>query len=97
MAWLLALAPRVDTSDEQPKVALISLFDGTGLARVAVELAMGDQRDRLVQAGFAELDNGLSMAVQQYWDRRAGLTSCAPYKRLAGYVWDLVRGNPTPH
>ena len=37
MAWLPALAPRTEASDEQPNVVLLSLFDGTGFARVAVE------------------------------------------------------------
>ena len=80
-----------------PTIALLSLFDGSGLARLAVaELlrALGIA-DRLVQVGFAELQADF-VAVQAYWQRRANLSRGVAYQRLARDVWDLLRGSPSP-
>ena len=85
-------------ADVIPTIALLSLFDGSGLARLAVEellRALG-LANRLVQAGFAELQDDLAIAVQAYWQRRANLSRGVAYQRLARDVWDLLRGSPSP-
>eukprot|EP00969_Alexandrium_andersonii_P357434 15448805-Alexandrium_andersonii.AAC.1 len=42
-------------------------------------------------AWFVEIEDHLAEAVEGYWARRAALAGEAPYRRLAGDVWDIVR------
>ena len=82
----------------RPPLALVSLFDGTGLARLAVgELLDATQGGPvLVQSVFAELDDDLATAVETFWERRARMTGCVPHRRIAADVWNLFRGSPCP-
>eukprot|EP00969_Alexandrium_andersonii_P171090 7563504-Alexandrium_andersonii.AAC.1 len=74
-------------------MALLSPFDGVGIARVALDVALRRGRclPMLHTAWFVEIEDHLAEAVESYWDRRAALTGEAPYRRLAGDVWDIVR------
>ena len=51
-------------------MVLVSLFDGTGIARLALgELLAGIQNGPvLVQSVFVELDDSLAAAVAGYWE-----------------------------
>ena len=88
--------PRV--AEPGPPLALVSLFDGTGLARLAVGELLDATHDGpvLVQSVFAELDDDLATAVETYWETRARLTGCVPHRRIAADVWNLFRGSPCP-
>ena len=97
MAGQLAGPP--DAGVGQPPhvpLALISLFDGTGMARVAVGnlLRVCSRGPVLVQSVFAELDDALARRVEGYWEERARRTGCAPHRRIAADVWGLLRGTP---
>ena len=75
-------------------MALLSLFDGTGLARVAIDTVirhLGPAALPLVSSAFAKLQEGLGRAVQQLWSRQAASTGATAHRYLAGDVWDLFR------
>ena len=63
-----------------PTLALLGLFEGSGLARLAIDelLTRLQLADRLVQAGFAELEDHLADAVTRYWHVQAGLRRVPP-------------------
>jgi site-specific DNA-cytosine methylase len=74
-------------------VALLSLFDGLGTARLAIQDALAElgHPTALAFAGFAELDAVLASAVEEYWAAGARAGGWLPYQRLAADVWDLLR------
>jgi len=74
-------------------VVLLSLFDGTGFARLAVEDAMRTCPGAvLAGAAFVEIDGHLRNAVNQLWQQRAQRSpGTLPYTPLAADVWDLMR------
>eukprot|EP00969_Alexandrium_andersonii_P186481 8239261-Alexandrium_andersonii.AAC.1 len=74
-------------------MALLTLFDGVGIARVALDVALRRGRclPLLHTAWFVEIEDHLAEAVEEYWNRRDGLAGEAPCRRLAGDVWDIVR------
>ena len=91
-------APPAPAAGQGQALALLSLFDGSGLARLAMgELveALG-ARQAFVASGFAEWQDERATAVQAYWARRSALTGEVGHRRLCGDVWDLLRGRPTP-
>ena len=65
-----------------------------GLGRLAVEGHLHDRgcSDRLVAAGFAELQDDLATAVEATWQRRSARGHTVPYPRLVRDVWELLRG-----
>ena len=71
----------------------LSLFDGLGTARLAVQDALVElgHPSALTFAGYAELDAILASAVERYWAAGAGAGGWLPYQRLAADVWDLLR------
>ena len=87
----------------------LGLFEGCGMGRLGV-----GELEGLLPAGsylrsswFAEVQDGLSQAVQAYWDcqhqagqSRPGAPGPARHQRLASDVWDLIRepddGGPCP-
>ena len=83
----------VPGSTAAPQVALLSLFDGAGMARLAVEEALAERRGPpLVAAAYAEWDRTLGMAVRAAWARRTSATpGLVPYRYIAADVWDLFR------
>ena len=56
-------------------VALLSLFDGTGMARLGLDdlLRMAGAPQALVCSAFAELDDELATAVERRWQAHAAL------------------------
>ena len=75
-------------------MALLSLFDGTGLARVAVDAVLrhlGSAAPTLVASAFAEIQGRLGRAVQQLWARQAAATGSTAHRYIASDVWDLFR------
>ncbi len=95
--WLPATPPasRLATSaNPRPRLALLSLFDGTGLARVALDQrlrAMGPAAPTLVASAFAEIQASLGCAVQRLWAAEATATGCTPHQYIAQDVWDIFR------
>ena len=78
-------------------VCLLSLFDSLGMTRVAVDDLLRDlHHPGLAHSGFAEADASLATAVERSWITRASRTGVAPHVKLAGDVWDLFRGSPSP-
>jgi hypothetical protein len=74
-------------------IALVSLFDGLGTARLALQDLLEElgHPGALAWAGFAELDPLLAAAVARHWRAGASLGAWLPYHRMAGDVWDLLR------
>jgi site-specific DNA-cytosine methylase len=74
-------------------VALLSLFDGLGTARLALQDALEElgQPAELNFAGYRELDSVLASAVEEYWAAGVRAGGWLPYHRLAADVWDLLR------
>ena len=85
--------PSYDGTRAARPIALISLFDGLGTARLALQDLLEElgQPGALAWAGFAELDPLLATAVARHWQAGASLGAWLPYHRLAGDVWDLLR------
>eukprot|EP00969_Alexandrium_andersonii_P126272 5581826-Alexandrium_andersonii.AAC.1 len=75
-------------------LALLSLFDGIGTARLGVEdaLAALPQQGRLVASWFVESDEQLAPLVETYWRGRARLLGLTPHRRAAAGVWELLHG-----
>ena len=74
-------------------VAVLSLFDGTGLARIAVDGAIQDCGDIvLVRSAFVEHDRTLARQVAAVWSNEvhSGRTSVA-HTPIACDIWDLCR------
>ena len=95
---LVPSLPRNAPADDGPggsvrPVALLSLFDGLGAARLAVQDALEElgQPAALSFAGYAELDAVLASAVEGYWAAGVRARGWLPYHRLAADVWDLLR------
>eukprot|EP00974_Lingulodinium_polyedra_P115580 11155886-Lingulodinium_polyedra.AAC.1 len=65
-----ANVPEADSGTSRT-VALLSLFDGTGMVRVGMEdlLRLVDARAVLVASGFSELNRTLAHAVEAHWRR----------------------------
>ena len=65
------LAPQDSRNGQPPnehRLALLSLFDGTGLARVAMEEIVRESPDiTLVESAFVEHDEILSGRVEAVW------------------------------
>ena len=81
-------------ADAGCSLALLSLFDGTGMARVAIDQALsqlGSSRPTLALSAFAELQTDLAAAVQAFWNQKARDTGCPPHTCIANDVWDLFR------
>ena len=79
-------------------VALLSLFDGTGMARLGMDdmLRMAGSAGALVYSAFAEIDGVLATAVEAQWRARAACGMGVPHTQIARDVWDLVRGDAGP-
>ena len=88
----LAAAPGAPQALGRP-VALVSLFDGMGTARLALQDALGDRSRTLCYAGYAEIDQTLAAPVGVLWNGRAGVGLCQPYHFLCADVWDLLRAD----
>ena len=56
-------------------VALLSLFDGTGMARVGMDdlLRMAGAPQALTNSAFVELNDELAHAVREHWRARTAL------------------------
>ncbi len=82
------------TLDGAPRrtIALLSLFDGLGTARLALDRALFRLREqgRLAASAFVELDADLSGPVSQLW-QEPSLSRGTPHVHLADDVWDLFR------
>ena len=95
-AWArTAMAPvALPAGANPPAIALLSVFDGVGLARLALGdvLLMLNMQQYLEASGFAEIDDALANAVSIHWRHRAGLQRRPPHVRVAPGVWDLLRG-----
>ena len=79
-------------------IALLSLFDGTGLARIAIDEAIGDCGGiTLAQSAFVEHDTQLSRQVATVWNREVdhGRTT-VPHVPIASDIWDLCRSELCP-
>ena len=75
-------------------VALLSLFDGTGLARIAVDEAIQDCGGiSLVRSAFVEHDRTLARQVAAVWSN--GHTRVA-HTPIASDIWDLCRPENRP-
>ena len=75
-------------------IALLSLFDGTGMARVALDRALaqlGGAGPPLVASAFSELQVSLASAVQSLWTQQTRDTNIPPHTCIAHDVWDLFR------
>ena len=79
-------------------VALLSLFDGTGLARIAVDEAIQDCGGIcLVRSAFVEHDRTLARQVAAVWNNEVsnGRTMVA-HTPIASDIWDLCRPENRP-
>ena len=74
-------------------VVLLSLFDGLGIARWALEtiLRSAGLAGALRASWAVEIDEDLNGPVRSYWERQARDTGTVPHLRAAGDVWDLLR------
>ncbi len=83
-------AARSQPPRQRPAMARLSLFDGTGFARVAVDTALhtlGPAAPQLVSSAFSEIQTRLGRAVQQLWAQRATLSGgpqTVPSRRRLG-------------
>ena len=77
-------------------IALLSLFDGMGTARLGIDDLLGHlgRREALTHSWFVESDATLRQAVARAWARRTALTGASPYTPLAGDVCSLL-ADPT--
>ena len=97
----VGLAPQ-DSDSRQPsnehRLALLSLFGGTGLARVAIEEIVRESPGiTLVDSAFAEHDEILSDRVEAVWRRQHQLGHTrVPHRAIARDVWDLFRDERFP-
>eukprot|EP00974_Lingulodinium_polyedra_P070345 6806808-Lingulodinium_polyedra.AAC.1 len=68
---------------EKPAIVLLSLFDGSGMARVGLDdlLRRLQIPDALRASWFAEIDNTLATAVERSWDQRARAGGGPPHRR----------------
>ena len=74
-------------------MALLSLFDGTGLARIAMDEAIQDCGGiTLVRSAFVEHDRTLASRVENVWNNEvnSGRTPTA-HTPIASDIWDLCR------
>ena len=88
-----ANAPPPQRGARRP-LALLSLFDGTGMARVAIERALaqlGSSGPSFIASAFAELQANLASAVHALWAQHARDTNSPPHTCIAHDVWDLFR------
>ena len=79
-------------------VALLSLFDGTGLARIAMGEAIQDCGGiTLVRSAFVEHDRTLANRVANVWNNEvsSGRTQVA-HTPIASDIWDLCRPENRP-
>ncbi len=88
--------PRWHPATNSRPIALVSLFDGSGLARITVDVLVDALRRHNVNASlvssiFAEQDNDLARAVERCWAVRTSLSRQPKHRRSAGNVWDLLR------
>lgn len=75
-------------------VAPLSLFDGLGTARFALESVLRHLHGPpLAALWFAESDTDLRERVDAFWARRAQDQGGAGHEGIAGDVWDLLRDN----
>ena len=76
----------------------LSLFDGTGLARVAIEEIIRYSLDiTLVQSAFVENDEILSNRVEAVWrHHQASGHIRVPHRAIARDIWDLFRDERAP-
>ena len=74
-------------------LVLLSLFDGMGTARYAIEtlLRRHQMLPALVASWFVEVDPLLALAVDALWRRQAATAGTPPHRQAAGDVWDLLR------
>ena len=87
-----------DPAEPQRSLVLLSLFDGIGTARIAVEHALqeADLQGKLRTSFFVEKDGSLASAVEKYWQEKARRGQGPPHLRLADDVWDLFRNGMQP-
>ena len=71
---------------------LLSLFDGTGTARVALDQALRalGRPGGPATSWFAEHDDELAGRVEALWTRKAEREGVAPHRRIARDVWELL-------
>ena len=74
-------------------VVLLSLFDGVGTARVALDdfLSRAGLGGKLEGSFFAEWDGQLAQAVERLWADRVANDGVVMHTKVAGDVWDLLR------
>eukprot|EP00969_Alexandrium_andersonii_P064243 2829640-Alexandrium_andersonii.AAC.1 len=80
------------------RVVLLSLFDGVGTARVALDMALRHYRctPLLHASWYVECDRGLADRLEGYWVWRADVTGEVPSVPLAYDVWGLFRDGAAP-
>eukprot|EP00974_Lingulodinium_polyedra_P075065 7274128-Lingulodinium_polyedra.AAC.1 len=66
-------------------MVLLSLFDGSGMARVGLDDLLRRLRipDALRASWFAEMDNNLATAVERSWDQWARARGGLPHRRAS--------------
>ena len=79
-------------------IVLLSLFDGSGIARLGLDdlLRMAEAQYSLVGSFFAEVNDTLARAVEERWRAHAALGLGPPHLRVAADVWDMLRGTAEP-
>ena len=92
-AWIWTEQPPSVVRGIGAPFALLSLFDGTGLARLAVEELLRLRNGwQLVDAAYAEIEPDLANAVGRAWSARAHRRGGGvAYRHIARDVWDLFR------
>ena len=78
--------------ESERQVCLLSLFDGLGTARIAVDemLRMAGKPRALALAWAAEIDETLGAAVEAHWRRRRALAGGPEQLWAVRDVWGLV-------
>ena len=87
-----------DPADPQRALVLLSLFDGIGTARIAVDHALQEEdlQGKFRTSFYVEKDNALAAAVDKYWQERTQQGRGPRHQRLAEDVWDLFRDGMRP-
>ena len=86
------------SQSETQLVALLSLFDGMGLARIAIDEAIHDcGRITLARSAFVEHDRTLARQVAAVWNSEVSHGRArVPHTPIACDIWDLCRPEHSP-
>ena len=78
-------------------IVLLSLFDGLGTARLAVDELIREAGPSVYLAGswYAEWYEPLRLAVDAAWHRRSAMYGCTRHLPVASDVWGMLRNNCT--